>query len=368
MTSGGGKYNKGTIFVYNIQENTHTILYNFNSNAYSPAGTLTFPNGKFYGTTRLGGVYKYGTIFSFDASTLELTIEHEFHIEDGAFPYGGLLVASNGKMYGTASEGGATSLAFGTLYEFDPDDSSFNKLNTFYTNFSFLGPRPYSSLIEPFGDGILYGTVSNGNTTNYLGQIFEYNINTSTFTERFNFPNASTSGYYPWGKLTKGPSGELYGCTIKGGATHNFTAYECGTLYTFNTSTFAKTTVKTLTHAEGRHIYGSLVLASNGKFYGTTLYGGTYDKGVLFEFNPTGNVYTVKYHFNQVHITNEDWGFYNAYGELVEANGKLYGTTFEGGTQGGGTLYSYDLNTEEVVHLHSFFSQPRSLIWTNFEN
>ena len=36
----------------------------------------------------------------------------------------------------------------------------------------------------------------------------------------------------------------------------------------------------------------------NGKLYGTTLQGGSYNAGVIFEYDPTTNIYTKKYDFN----------------------------------------------------------------------
>ena len=65
-------------------------------------------NGKFYGTTFMGGNGDYGTIFSFDPTTNAQAKLFDFNYGvSGAYAHGSLVQAGNGKLYGMAQGGAA---------------------------------------------------------------------------------------------------------------------------------------------------------------------------------------------------------------------------------------------------------------------
>ena len=82
-------------------------------------------NGKFYGTTFMGGGNgDYGTIFSFDPTTNAQAKLFDFNYGvSGAYAHGSLVQAGNGKLYGMAQGGGSGGL--GTIYSFDPSTNTF---------------------------------------------------------------------------------------------------------------------------------------------------------------------------------------------------------------------------------------------------
>ena len=86
----------------------------------------------------------------------------------------------------------------------------------------------------------------------------------------------------------------------------------------------------------------SLILDSDGVFYGTTIIGGTKDKGTIFSFNPSSNVLTNLASFNDKN------GRYPTASLTLGSNGLFYGTTKWGGIigpEGGlgyGTIFSVD--------------------------
>lgn len=93
---------------------TETVLHRFTGppDGAEPtaAGLISDTAGNLYGTTFWGGVSKClggcGTVFELD-TTGTLTVLYSFSgRNDGAYPVGGLVADSSGKLYGTASGGG----------------------------------------------------------------------------------------------------------------------------------------------------------------------------------------------------------------------------------------------------------------------
>jgi uncharacterized repeat protein (TIGR03803 family) len=104
--------------------------------------------------------------------------------------------------------------------------------------------------------------------------------------------------------------------------------------------------------------------SSYTNLYGTTVDGGTYDSGTVFELSPpaagkTSWTHTVLHSFNN---TNGVDG-YKPYASLVlDAAGDLYGTTFSGGAHSAGTVFELIKPTTGNVWkeelLHAFENQP----------
>jgi uncharacterized repeat protein (TIGR03803 family) len=95
--------------------------------------------------------------------------------------------------------------------------------------------------------------------------------------------------------------------------------------------------------------------ASNGNFYSTSYNGGTDDAGTVYSMSPSA-VVTIVYHFDSTH---GGWG----YAPLVQdAKGYLYGTEAQGGTLGGGVVFKITPSGELTV-LHSFLHQDSNHGW-----
>ena len=152
---------------------------------------------------------------------------------------------------------------------------------------------------------------------------------------------AQPDGELPYAGLVQDANGNLYGTTIQGGASGN------GTVFKLDTSG-NETVLHSFTGADGAEPIAPLIIDSSGNLYGTTAGGGANNSGTVFKVD-AGGQYTVLHSFNSL---NSD-GF-NPYSPLVlDANGNLYGTTNQGGTSDGGTVFKLDPSGNETI-LHRF--------------
>src|ERR1019366_6634594 len=105
---------------------------------------------------------------------------------------------------------------------------------------------------------------------------------------------------------------------------------------------------------DGNDPLGGLIFDASGNLYGTTLGGGTYGGGTVFELTPAGGgswTETVLHNFD----SNGTDGFTPYAGLIFDSAGNLYGTTRWGGTYGGGTVFELTTAagggwTEQVLH------------------
>ncbi len=251
----GGAYPHvgGVLFSFDPANNAFAKLFEWeftnstNTEGYSPMGTLIqAANGKLYGTTEYGGVFPGtidnggGVLFSFDPVTNSYSKIFDFGGVNGEGPWGDLLEASDGKLYGTTTEGGSetiNNIGAGALYSLDPSTNTYTKLYDFKRDGS--GYFPTSNLIEA-PDGKLYGTTffttTNGGGN---GNIFSFDRSTNTYTNLFNFN--SGNGANPYGKLCLGIDGKIYGKTRWGGVTE-------GVIFSFDPAT----NIYTMLNANGK--------------------------------------------------------------------------------------------------------------------
>ena len=346
MTWGGGKYIKGALFSYELSTGIYEQLYNFDGiHGQSPMGSLTVaPNGKLLGMTYQGGAFNSGVLFEYDPITHAYTTKIDFDGLNGASARGDLLLASNGKFYGLTYSGGGNEL--GVLFEYDYATNILTKkIDLTYTT----GSGPYGSLIQA-PNGKLYGMTSGGGTAawNGNGVIFEYDIVTNTYTNKHDFD--AINGSFPMGSLILAGNGKLYGMTSAGGIADRGALFE----FDYITNQFQKKYDFTI---DGNYPTGSLFEATNGKLYGLTSYSSGnigYDEGTIFEYDYLLNVYAKKYDFS----SNANSYGKNPTGSLIQgSDGKLYGMTQFGGSGYYGTLFQYNPASNSLIKKLSF-NQP----------
>lgn len=148
----------------------------------------------------------------------------------------------------------------------------------------------------------------------------------------FYFFNA-TNGSNPYGNLCIGPDGSFYGTTASGGTNGGY-----GTVFKVTTNG-ALTSLVSFNSTNGDGPQAGLTLGNDGSFYGTTVNGGTNGGwGTVFKMTTNG-VLSSLVSFNSTNGTFP-------YSGLTQAgDGNLYGTTFVGGTNGGyGTVFKVTTN------------------------
>jgi uncharacterized repeat protein (TIGR03803 family) len=245
---------------------------------------------------------------------------------DGSGPYHTLILGSDGNFYGTTLAGGSSNV--GTIYKITPSGTE----SVFY---SFLS-TPYSGLVQG-SDGNIYGTTAGGGA-NGRGTAFKITPS-GTETLLYSFP---AGGSDPYCGLIQGSDGNFYGTTGAGGSSDDGTVFK---LTPSGTETILHAFAKTGT--DGQIPYAGLIQGSDGNFYGTTYFGGANGFGAVFKVTPSGTE-TVLYSF----AGGSDGE--HPYASVIQASdGNFYGTTYQGGAGGLGTVFRLTPSGTETV-LYSF--------------
>ena len=270
-TGNGGLEDAGTVFRMTAR-GTITTIYRFCgqpncTDGRSPAGGLTqdATDGSLYGITEGGGAEDQGTIFRITSRGTFTTV-HSFDSADGSIP-GGLVQATDGNFYGTTYEGGANNA--GTIFRLTRD-GVLTTLYTFCPKLSCTdGRSPYGALLQA-SDGMLYGTTEYGGTSG-SGTIFKIAAG-GHLTTLHNFD--SIDGSSPVSGLMQATDGNFYGTTAQGGNLTCDEPYGCGTVFQLAPGGNLET-LHQFDGNDGAQLTSGLAQDTNGIFYGTTYVGGS---------------------------------------------------------------------------------------------
>ena len=189
------------------------------------------------------------------------------------------------------------------------------------------GGTPASKLIFDAA-GNLYGTTATGGYYHMRhGTVFKLAPNPDgTWTKStLYFFNGKRDGWAPSG-LISDASGNLYGTTSIGGGSTNC-EYGCGTVFKLAPNADGSWTESVLHRFQGKdgdYPNGPLILDAAGKFYGSTDQGGRTGYGLVFKLAPTstGWVETVLHEFNDTQGADPNDGL------IFDQSGNLYGMTW----------------------------------------
>ncbi len=178
----------------------------------------------------------------------------------------------------------------------------------------------------------------------------------STETSLYNFTGGNDGGD-PASDLVFDSSGNAYGTTVVGGL------FGCGTVFQLTPAgggRWQQSVLYSFTcFDDGKNPYGGVALDADGNLYGTTVAGGSAGIcsgdgcGVVFKLTKSGGSWSqsVLYSF-----TGGNDGAGPGGGLVFDSAGNLYGTTPDGGAYGSGTVYQLSPNGGQWVEtvLHSF--------------
>jgi uncharacterized repeat protein (TIGR03803 family) len=297
---------------------TFAVLHNFTGGldgANPWAGLTPDASGNFYGIAAGGGTGSCtfygqsgcGTAFRLKHTNGAWTFGPLYSFEggmDGEFPIRAVTIGSNGSVYAATAGGGEGSCTF---------DSESNGCGTVVN----LTPLPTfaKTPLTPWLEKLLYrfaGQPDGGVATTTL--IFDHN-------------------------------GNLYGTSDHGGTSNDGAVFE---LSPSGGGNYTETILYSfLGGTDGSHPLDGLISDSAGNLYGTTVYGGSTTAcsgngcGTVFELSPNGSGWTEKilYPFQGTSDgENPDSGV------VMDTAGNLYGNTFQGGANGGGTVWELSPN------------------------
>ena len=164
--------------------------------------------------------------------------------DENSQPLAGLAAGSDGNFYGTTNLGG--SHGDGSVFKVTPS-GHFTILHSFCSKTGCAdGQSSYAGLVQA-SDGNLYGTTLGGGTQGH-GTVFKI-TKSGTLTTLYSFcaQSGCADGEFPQTGLVQASNGNLYGTTILGGAYGSGTVFELtlsGTLTTLYSGVFAKLAVR----------------------------------------------------------------------------------------------------------------------------
>jgi uncharacterized repeat protein (TIGR03803 family) len=176
--------------------------------------------------------------------------------------------------------------------------------------------------------GNLYGTTHQGGAFQ-LGTVFKIDL-AGVETVLYSFAGG-TDGGEPEAGLIQDAAGNLYGTTHYGGG--GSCSDGCGTVFKLDPAGVETVLYMFTGNPDGGSPLSNLVEDAAGNLYGTTLYGGSSGKGIVFEVDTATGAETVLHSFR-----GRDGAAPQA-GLVRDAKGNLYGTTPEGGGNGFGAIF-----------------------------
>ncbi|HEY3975251.1 MAG TPA: choice-of-anchor tandem repeat GloVer-containing protein [Candidatus Sulfotelmatobacter sp.] len=326
------------------------VLYTFgtsgSSDAALPEGPMIMDAaGNLYGTTVGGGLYGGGTVFELvKNSTGSWTEKILYNFKDGAdggLPLGTIVFDAEGNLYGAASQGGLVdqncTIGCGVVFELTPSSGEWTE-TVLYT-FTGIpdGGMPSGVVMDAAGN--LYGTTTIGGVANACslgcGTVFKL-IKADAWKKEilhtfFNYP---VDGAYPIGGVVFDAKGNLYGTTDVGGLSGGFEAD--GTVFELSPGAYG-TWTESILHTfcyrsvfcgDGNGPEAGVTLA-NGKIFGTTNNGGPSAEGTVFQLIPENKGWSVSY------FDFDDLDGLGPMAPLLFLNQKFYGVTSQGGISNG---------------------------------
>jgi uncharacterized repeat protein (TIGR03803 family) len=262
---------------------TLTVLHTFTGGAdgYEPfAGVTLDQQGRIYGTAYQGGIHEAGVVFRLvrggEGWTLSPIYSFGSQNHDGSTPYSRVVFGPGGLLYGTTLYGGAED--YGTVFSLQPPATACR------------------SVLCPWIETILYS-----------------------------FTDGADGAFPEFGDLTFDQAGNIYGTTEAGGSSNGGVVFKLAR----SGSGWTQSVIWNFTGGnDGSGPISGVLFDNVGNLYGTTGGGGSRGSGTVYELSPTQSGWseTTLYSFTG------DMGAGSG-GLTMDAHGNLFGIT--GGLDGG---------------------------------
>jgi uncharacterized repeat protein (TIGR03803 family) len=343
ITAAGGRHASGTIFALDTNGSNYRVVWHFSNTGTDTqqpyAGLVEGPDEALYGAGYTDGSLRYGggDIFKINKDGSGHTILRHFSLAgEPAALGGGIIVGSDGRLYGTSEAGGNPGV--GTVYVLNRDGTGFQVLHHFALDPDAHGP--YSGVVEA-SDGFLYGTTRRPG----VGAIYKISKSGMGYVI-LKYLNMAQDGGEPEAALIEGSDGWLYGTTPV------FGLYGRGTVFKISKDGTGFVVLRHFTTAAGEPnlTLSSLFEASDGVLYGTSYGGGNEGGGTVFKMHKDGTGYGILYHFPWI-----DGNARQPLAALVEGrDGALYGTTQLNGLNYKGAVFKIQKDGSGFMVLHEF--------------
>ena len=348
-------------------------------------------NGNLYGTSNAAGSHGYGAVYKATKGSgggfVTLPLYEFAGGNDGSLPAARVVFGPEGALYGTTSEGGGSGcngVGCGTVFKLTPTPTACKSALCPWIEtvlYRFTGGA--DGAVPEYGDlifdsaGAIYGTTSSG-AYDY-GTVYKLTNSGGNWTETTLYAfTANGDGFYPLGGVVFDQAGNLYGTTDTG---------------VFELSPSGSGWTETVLHqfayeTDGLVSEAGLVFDNQGNLYGNTHTLGPDEGGTIFELTPSGGSWNfqVLYAFQggtgtvgspllldsagnlygartntpsgggeafELMNSGGSWNYVaqhefsggsqgsTPYGSVVmDANGKLYGTSSGGGAHNFGMVYA----------------------------
>ena len=190
VKSGGGQSSDGVLYAYNVADDSYNVLHHFNTNAGGAIPFFEFEiiNNSVIGTTHEGGAYGFGTIYSYNLSNNTFEILHDFNGIDGK---GGRSISrvNDQLLIGNTIDGGTNDE--GVIFTYGLASGVYTK--KIDLSVSVTGSNPETRLVK-VSNNTFMGFTSNG-TESGNGKHFTYDLSTNNISVNFSFDGAN--GHYP---------------------------------------------------------------------------------------------------------------------------------------------------------------------------
>jgi uncharacterized repeat protein (TIGR03803 family) len=272
-------------------------------------------------------------------------ILHTFYDEPADAPRSNLIFDAEGNLYGSTISSGREACKCGTVFRLNPQAGGGWNYEVLY---QFKGQEdggyPIGKLVFD-NIGRLYGAMEWGN-----GGVFQLTqqpggswVETAIYT----FAGAP-DGSIPYSGLTIDNSGNFYGTTQSGGAN----GIGCVYMVSPTANGWSETVLHSFSGSDGAYPWADVTLDAAGNVYGTTIAGGAYGQGAVFELNASDGSWTETVLYSFRGGTHHGWP---AAGVYLDASGNIFGTLSDNGDEGQGAVFRLQPDsdgkwTETLLH------------------